>query len=341
MITHFSNDLKCEVCNAAISFPESIQLKDLGYLVCKSFDCRKIMSQKSTMTSSLFQSHLNFQRNQYNVRLAEEAAKKKYVEETKEREEKENQRILQFILDNDEGITCSHNLSKNNIHVVEIPSGLSRPIPLSEDRIGIYKTHLNQIISQAFEKIESLEDEAVKHQKVIKKFIKTEKRFTEYPLLRTLSDKLCTMCKGGCCTSGADHAYLSSVTIQRLLNSDPGLSDTDISNLYLPTIASETMAGACINQTGTGCALPKELRSDICNSFYCESLKSFQFGPAVEESTVFVAAIQRSGTCWNSCGFEVCNDVVNVVLFDENGVDAIHIPRLSVDELVAQEFDEQ
>jgi len=71
-----SNDTKCEVCGCVIGHLESLQLKDLDYSVCQSFECRRIMSQKPFMTPLLFQSHLQIQTKIYNERSEKEAARK-------------------------------------------------------------------------------------------------------------------------------------------------------------------------------------------------------------------------------------------------------------------------
>ncbi len=310
----YSNDLKCEVCGAAITYPESLQLQVLGYLVCQSFDCRRIMSQKSSMIPSLFKSHLQFQREIYNERREKEAAKKIYIEEAWAREGQENQTILQFILDK------NSELSENNTHVLVIPTGLSRLVSLSKERVKNYTEHLKSIINQAMEYTDSSKVEFDQHHDIHEKLLEVEQRFMENPVLLTISDRICGMCKGGCCTSGREHAYLSAITIKRNLDIDPSLTATDILDLYLSNISSETIDGACINQTKTGCALPKELRSDICNSFYCDSLKSYQMNLADEEDPGMLLAIQRASTCWNTIGPDVSNEVVNIALVQEKDI---------------------
>ena len=71
-----SNDTKYEVCGCVIGHLESLQLKDLDYSVCQSFDCRRIMSQKPFMPPLLLQSHLQIQTKIYNERSEKEAARK-------------------------------------------------------------------------------------------------------------------------------------------------------------------------------------------------------------------------------------------------------------------------
>ena len=308
------NELKCEVCNARISYPDALKIKDLDYLVCQSFDCQRLMRQKSSLSPSLFQTQLEFQRKLHFNRQRKEDARKKIIEEAKLKQDQENQKILENVLNN------NSKLSRINTHIVKIPSGLSTldtPLP---ERIKLYKAHIIKIIKQAIRQNENSETEIDAREDVHDILIKVENKFIKNPRLRTISDRLCSLCKGGCCTSGKEHAYLSAISIKRYMNLNLELSAADILERYLSYISSETVVGACINQTKAGCALPKELRSDTCNGHYCDSLKSYQQKLVDEKEIGTVLAIQRAGTCWNSCGPQVGAEIVNIALIEEGGI---------------------
>ena len=308
---HFSNNAICEICGAHISFPDFMNGKDQ---VCRSFECQRIISQKATMPPLVFESHLRFQRKLETERREKEAALKKYRDEAAEREADENQRILKLV-------SGRHTaLSTKNIHLVVIPTGMSRSIPLDEERIEKYRQHLEEIVQTARNQVDSTNVDIGQDFEAYERRISVDEKLDGNPYLRTISDQLCGMCKGGCCTSGGDHAYLSAFTIRRYFDANPGLSDSDMQDLYLSNISSESIAGACINQTTSGCSLPKELRSDICSAFYCDSLKSFQNELFVEDEPGTVLAIQRAGTCFNAYGPGVCNDIVSVALVDEKDI---------------------
>ena len=307
----YSNDLECEVCGAPISYPESLTIRDLGYLVCQAFDCRRIMKMKSTMPASLFQSQIQFQRKLQLERHEKEVARKKFIEEFKVRQDRENQRILEIVLND------NPQLSNKNTHVVNIPSGLSTTDIPAQERVNLYKDHLIRIIDQATGQFDSLETEIDERKDVRDILIKVEEIFIENSKLRSICDQLCSICKGGCCTSGKEHAYLSAISIKRYMDLNPDLSADDVLNRYLSYISPETIVGACINQTKIGCALPKELRSDTCNGHYCDSLKSYQQKLADKEDIGTVLAIQRAGTCWNSCGPQTGAEIRNVALVVE------------------------
>lgn len=276
------------------------------------------------MPSLVFESHLRFQRKLEIERRAKEAALKKFRDEAKEREAKENQRILQFILDK------HAELSDTNTHLVVIPTGMSRLAPLEKERIERYRTHLVDIIQTARNQVDSSNVDVGQDFDAYERRIKVDEKLDNSPFLRSISDQLCCMCKGGCCTSGGDHAYLSAFTIRRYLDANPDVSDMEMQDLYLSNIGSESIAGACINQTTSGCALPKELRSDICSAFYCDSLKSYQNELFVENEPGVVLAIQRAGTCFNAYGTGLRNDVVNVALIGEKDIQMQDVPLKNI-----------
>lgn len=321
-----SKESICEICGAVISFPDFLHAKDQGGLVCRSFECQRIMSQKASMPSLVFESHLRFQQKLEMERRAKEAAIKKFRDEAQEREVAENQRILKYVL------STHDKLLEKSTHLVVIPTGMSRLVPLEEERIEKYRRHLMDIIQTARNQVDSSNVDVGQDFEAYERRLKVDEKLDKNPFLRSISDELCCMCKGGCCTSGGDHAYLSAFTIRRYLDANPDLSDADMQDIYLSNISSESIAGACINQTTSGCALPKELRSDICSAFYCDSLKSYQDEHLAEDEPGVVLAIQRAGTCFNAYGAGVCNDVVNVSLVGEKDIQCLYVPLENIKE---------
>lgn len=46
---------------------------------------------------------------------------------------------------------------------------------------------------------------------------------------------------------------------------------------------------ACLYQTATGCAMPRERRSDICNRYACDELTAVQRESDADPSSAFLA----------------------------------------------------
>jgi predicted nucleic acid-binding Zn ribbon protein len=104
----------------------------------------------------------------------------------------------------------------------------------------------------------------------------------------------CTNCRGVCCANGNDHAYLTPETLHRVRAANPGLSDDQIVALYLSHVGPRGYAGSCIFHQSTGCALPRAMRSDTCNSFFCSPMREFMTGAARDPAApVFLAAVDN------------------------------------------------
>ena len=103
------------------------------------------------------------------------------------------------------------------------------------------------------------------------------------------------------------------------MDTDPSLTAAGLLEAYLGHTPAESMEAACLLQTPTGCALPRELRSDVCNGYYCPSLVALQDGWN-EEDPPPVLAIQRAHHVWNRYGTTTMNPVTTVAVVDEDGV---------------------
>ena len=312
---------RCEVCDAAISSFDALTIKDFGYSVCRSFSCRRIMSQKSLMAPLLFASHLSFNKKLILRQRERDLNRKKHIEAVIEKESKENQEIYDTILSNNSG------LQVESTHLVEIPSGSDSLIPISDTRRNQYTEHLTNIINEAQTYNNASEVIYDEHHDAHGKMLIVEQRLTDKPQLREVSDSLCALCKGGCCASGKEHAYLSVFSMRSYMDTHPQLSVEEILEQYVAKINPEGIENSCINHTKTGCALPRELRSDICNGYYCESLKSYQINAAARERLGALVVVQRSSSYWIRFEPGVVNEVVDAVLLGEKESSDPELPR--------------
>jgi hypothetical protein len=105
----------------------------------------------------------------------------------------------------------------------------------------------------------------------------------------------CAACRGSCCRTGREHAYNTSDTMLRYVSAFPDQSDDEIVARYLGFMEDRTFTHGCVYQRDTGCTLPRELRSDTCNGFYCSGLQMIrnQFAPGDPVRAYFV--LERAG----------------------------------------------
>ncbi len=307
-----TSQITCEICGCAINHPDTLLITDPEYPVCRAFDCRKNLGHKSSMNPALFKAHIAFQRKLHAERINREAKQKKHIEEVTARENKEHKQVLRSVLDNHPA------LNKNNLHMLVIPSGMTQLTPLPNERVADYTQHLTNIIKQAADYTCAADVVQDQHYVAHEKLAKLEQQFAKYPTLHTISDRVCSLCRGGCCASGKEHAYLSVITMRRYMDNYPAMTQQALVDKYLSHIPPETIEDSCINQTTTGCALPRELRSDICNKYYCSALKQYQALQIDRVGTDSALVIQRSATHWNQFNPQVHNDINRVALIDEH-----------------------
>ena len=91
-----------------------------------------------------------------------------------------------------------------------------------------------------------------------------------------LSAFVCTACRGSCCRSGGDHAYITEETIARTLHAHPDRTPAQIVDSYLKHLPAETYLNSCIYHSATGCGLPRALRSSTCNRHLCGKLQNLR-----------------------------------------------------------------
>ncbi len=83
----------------------------------------------------------------------------------------------------------------------------------------------------------------------------------------------CATCRGKCCQLGGNHAFQSSMTLMGYLERFPSLDDDTIVSQYLAHLAEETLGKGCVFQGSLGCTLPRDMRAEICNTFFCGDIR--------------------------------------------------------------------
>lgn len=298
----------CEVCDIELTHADKLLAEKLEYMVCQSFNCKRIMGQKSSMAPSLFKSHLNFNKKILRQQREKNNLKQKHIQQITKYEKTENAEVYDFFVNEYTG-----QLNVKPYKLI-IPSGSPLSVSVPKNRVNNYIDHLQKIISEAGEYNSVDELKRDEHSDAYCKKISVDYALDTNPKLRTISDNVCTMCKGGCCASGKEHAYLSVFNIRRFMDENPHLTAKKILNLYTSRISTQSIDGSCINHTNTGCMLPRYLRSDICNAYYCDSLKKYHKKMLHEESPQKIMAIQRSNTYWNRFESGVKNEIIKLAL---------------------------
>ena len=102
--------------------------------------------------------------------------------------------------------------------------------------------------------------------------------------------RLCAQCRGRCCEHGADwSAFLDVTVLEKWRDESPERNLDEAIEAYMNMLPPAHVEGACLYQTATGCAMPRERRAEICNGFACDSLEAVQKAAAVQRGTAVLA----------------------------------------------------
>lgn len=99
----------------------------------------------------------------------------------------------------------------------------------------------------------------------------------------------CSLCKGWCCSNGEDHAYLDEATMARVRRAKSALGARAVLRLYLERVPEVGYERSCIFHGKQGCTLDRSLRSDVCNSYFCDDLRNYMTGGDAVTPTMIIA----------------------------------------------------
>jgi hypothetical protein len=266
----------CVVCGAVLprSFPRDSHAHD-PYPSCHAVACRMVVSRREEMGEAGFKHYLQMQaRHKQHLAAMAQASRARKLAEVEE---------------NASGwsalrATLPAALMPEPLRLL-LPSGPRQASRLSSARRERYRAHLQQIVAEAH-----CIDPVIP---------KGAGLAVNPPGGSTMPGRLCALCGGGCCTRGGDKAYLSAATMRRFMDAQPELTADQVVTAYLDRVTVKTQTRSCINHTGQGCSLPKEMRSDICTRFSCESLARLQAAQRSPEVVQAVLVVRRKQDHWH------------------------------------------
>ena len=120
--------------------------------------------------------------------------------------------------------------------------------------------------------------------------------------LDAILGRSCATCRGECCTAGGDHTFLREDSLLRVRGQDDSLDQSALLASYASYLPTRHYRGSCVYHTTEGCALPRAMRSNLCNRYICGGL------------TQLKSALQESGSTMAFVG----------------AADSVHLRRLSL-----------
>lgn len=289
--------LECVVCGTVVLTTRSPGATG-PYPTCHAVPCRMVLDQRATMGEAAFQRHLHWRAKNTREQRARARAEDERLQAWTEAESTENAGHWAAV----EAVLPGHR--PDQFIRLALPSGPARQRKLAQRRGQHYLDHLNQIIAQALlpgDEVPPVDTVAVDARS-------------------TLPGQVCALCRGGCCTRGGDTAYLSADTVRRVMAQQPHWQPEEVLSAYMGRLAPKTQVGSCINHTAGGCALPREMRSDVCNRYLCESQKELQERLDEAPTLLGVVVVQRRQDHWSRHLPELDNGIVGAATITESGI---------------------
>jgi hypothetical protein len=276
---------QCAVCAAALPPAQDAAAAADAYPSCHAVACRMAVSRRGQMSEPNFRHYLAMQAEHRRTILARTAALAA--------------RELAEAGENEAGWDALRArlpaAADTELLRLLLPTGPRRSCRLPQERRARYRMHLLRTIEEA----RALAPDTAGLEAIGEPASGGS----------GMAARLCAFCGGGCCTKGGEQAYLDAATLRRFMDAQPGIADAAVLQAYLDRVAPVTRSGSCINQTATGCSLPRAMRSDVCNRFACEPLarlEAAQGGPAPPQTVLIV---RRRQDHWRRTNPELDNAI--------------------------------
>jgi len=167
-----------------------------------------------------------------------------------------------------------------------VPVNTRRIVPLPKERKQAFLAHLRAVVVTEHDLREVADGELVTSFSV---------PAAAEPAPTESQDKTlglaCAVCRGHCCRQGVEHAFQDPPSMRRVRTDFPGWTDDELIEQYADRLPAVSYEESCGFHTETGCNLPRDMRSDMCNRWMCRGQHRWlQELPAEGPSLTYVVA---------------------------------------------------
>lgn len=194
-------------------------------------------------------------------------------------------------------------------HLAILPLNPARESQLPMGRRIQLERNLRKRLAQARERITSGETVASAEGRTST----SDRAHAEHDRETQLLNTACGSCRGKCCKKGGNHAFICSETLMRFIGRASLIDDDEVVAFYLSFVAERTLTDGCIFQGSAGCTLRRDMRSDLCNRYYCGDISVLR--------RQFVAGDPVRAFIVNRSGAQMTNGQFVDVPDEESGAD--------------------
>lgn len=161
---------------------------------------------------------------------------------------------------------------------VIVPRNAKAAVPISPERVRRLRTHL-LVALRAVRRMKNREQSV------------SPLRPEPQGFAGRVARAACSLCKGWCCRNGEDHAFLDETTLARVRHAGSALGARAVLRLYLERVPEVGYQDSCIFHGKRGCTLDRSLRSDVCNSYFCDGLQIYMASGDTVTPTMIIAGV--------------------------------------------------
>ena len=300
-------DRSCMLCGDPLTIPQRLLQRDELHPICENIVCQQSMRELRARrllddAFALQQARNLVQRRRATIERGEAWAR---------RYEKLSTQQASIAIK-----VISDQLPEESLEgaaVIQLP-WLTRPLrETPPERVALYRDHLRE---RAEDALDIWEDEDGSRMEELLSEGRPSEPVDLDPTHSAVLDNTCALCQGGCCTVGGTQAFIKTADMLRRLQEDPSRTVDDLVDIYLAYLPEKSIHLSCVNQTTSGCALPREIRGDVCNGFYCESQLKLGAPRPRKDMPDKVVVIQREGSHWNQYSMHTSLDVSRVAVIE-------------------------
>ncbi len=158
----------------------------------------------------------------------------------------------------------------DSYRVTVVPRNHDQTRPLAARRRHRFAAHLRSMIDRAREQQAQVASGAAQPAPPLPPIVPPAKPLGDVML------QACIACRGFCCRTGGEHAYITPETMREYRRLNPDVSTEAMVSDYLSYLPTRSLPHGCVFQHAKGCTLPRDMRGDTCNRYYCEALTQLE-----------------------------------------------------------------
>jgi hypothetical protein len=276
--------------------------------VCLRAECKHVLSKKKHISESSYKQYFSLQSAQIKNTIEQSELRKKRMAEKRKRENRENISCWEKAIKHD------HGYDPGQYPYVVVPTNSKKITKLPKRRQKLFREFLTNLINETMSEFEGCKD----NKEEISRY---EAGDNEYPF----ESKACSICRGGCCSIGAEHAFLKKETLLSYVSGHPDQKPEQVLAAYMKYLPEKSFKDSCVNHTEMGCSLPRNMRSRVCNDFLCDPLNKLRELFTQKPLPKGVFFISRAQNHWNKDNFDLDNSIVSSVLILNTKANLFHI----------------